>query len=156
VVRQNPWPKFDPNGLAGKRVDDGRLVWSDRDQHLVPRQVGDWDKEAKAVFDADQSRISKRGVGHNNVAHPRYNKEVSAEMAEFLNKKGVNDISGVSAKRQTELAQEFVDRLGDPNLANDSIKGFNQAVTTVSKAGIKGFRVVSVSASCRNQLCERM
>jgi hypothetical protein len=77
-------------------------------------------------------------------------------MAEFLNEKGVNDISGVSAKRQTELAQEFVDRLGDPNLANDSIKGFNQAVTSVSKAGIKGFRVVSGSASCRNQLCERM
>ncbi len=124
-VKQNPWSKFDALGLSGDRVDPDGFKWSDRDHHVVPREVArdaGWNKEAKEVF--DRSKINTKGVGHNNTAHPKYNQEVAAEMADFLKKEGVTDIG--SAKNQRELAERMVEHLSKTD--NAYIKGFNSAV----------------------------
>jgi RHS repeat-associated protein len=126
-VVQNPWSKFDPEGL---RKDSTGFEWKDKDHHIVPVEVAEthgWSNEAKKVF--DDARIATPN-GHNMTAHGRktgYTGQVSAEMTEFLKSKlKTNDLGGVSAKRQVELAKEFVEQI--KNTENKFIKGFNSVV----------------------------
>lgn len=125
-VRQNPWTMFDPLGLTGDRVDPDGYKWSNRDHHIVPRAVArdaGWDKGAKAIFDSSKIKTPN---GHNYSKHGKYNREVSAEMAEFISEKAPKGLSSLSARDQKALANEFVNKL--KNTDNGFIKGFNKAV----------------------------
>ena len=132
---QEVWTHFDPEGLANDdksdpRTDPDGFTWSDRDHHLVPRQVArdaGWSKEAKAVF--NEATIETKD-GHNFLKHNIYNAEVSAEMAEFLEKNG--GLEGKTAKQQVALAQEFVDQIMKSD--NAYIKGFNKAAAEGTEA----------------------
>jgi RHS repeat-associated protein len=128
-VTQNPWTKFDPRGLAEKRVDaEDKFEWKGDGHHQVPREVvrdAGWDKEAKQIF--DDATIDAPN-GHNYTAHGKksgYSAEVGAEMAEFLNDKG--GLGCKTAREQVKMAEEFVERISNTN--NDFIKGFNGAVS---------------------------
>jgi hypothetical protein len=131
-VRQNPWTKFDPLGLAEDRIDDDGFKWSDRDHHKIPRAVvrdAGWDKSAKEVF--DNAKIETPN-GHNFRAHGHYNREVAAEMGEFIAKNAPDGLGGMSARDQRALAEQFVDSIS--NTENKFIRGFNAEV----KGGPKG------------------
>jgi RHS repeat-associated protein len=151
-VVQNPWSKFDPEGLSERRIDPDGFEWKGSGQHIVPRQVArdaGWTKEAKEIFDDPNSKIKKgkyeglygelegkygariaTPAGHNYTKHSIYNAEVGAEMAEFLQEKfrekGANSLSQFTAKEQRQMAIEFLERMKVTD--NQFIRGFNQVV----------------------------
>lgn len=127
-VRQNPWSKFDPEGLS-ERVDKDGFKWQGKGHHKVPVQVASgagWHADAKKVF--DEATIDVPDGTHNGFAHGNnhgYNAEASAEMSEYLEKKG--GLAGKSAKEQVEMAEEFVQRIEQTD--NKYIQGFNKHVS---------------------------
>jgi len=69
--------------------------------------------------------------------HGHYNREVGAEMAEFLGKHAPDGLDGMSARQQQALAEQFVESLD--NTGNQFIKGFNSQVEGGPKAVDKWF-----------------
>jgi len=124
-VSQNPWSKFDPLGLE-ERTDKDGYKWKEKGHHIVPRESvneAGWDKSVKNIF--DKATIDTPN-GHNRTRHGHYSREVSAEMAEFVANRAPNGLTGVSAKDQQELAEEFVRQI--QNSDNEFINGFNSHV----------------------------
>lgn len=129
LVRQNPWSKFDPDGLREKTA--GGVIPTDRDHHKVPVELWDdygFKKDAQQVFDRERIETPR---GHNFTAHGRekgYTSQVEAELQRFLTSKGhEKGIGGLGAREQRELAEEFVREHID-NSPNQFIKGFNSVV----------------------------
>jgi RHS repeat-associated protein len=94
-VRQNPWTKFDPEGLREKTAQD---VTPGSGHHKVPVELWDqykFGRQAQEVFNSSDARIATDG--HNATRHPKYSREVESELQSFIQSKKIpnNDIGGL-------------------------------------------------------------
>ncbi|MDD4347947.1 MAG: RHS repeat-associated core domain-containing protein [Opitutales bacterium] len=127
--------RWDLWGMKGRGRDDEEFLWRGTGHHPVPvsEAVG-WPKASKKVF--DEAAFS--AVDHRwEVAHVRYNAEVSAEMAEFFaeNNYDLVKISNLPEHEQRRIAKEFVDRV-DLNSSNQFIREYND-VTQKGRAEVE-------------------
>jgi RHS repeat-associated protein len=128
-VRQNPWSKFDPEGLK-ERVSKEGIVPAAKAHHKVPFSL--WDrnnlpKKVQEAFNNDDALIGTPQSGvesHNFSGHGEYNRRVERELKKYIKERG--HPGGLTAKQQKQWANAFVGKLD--NTQDKYIKGFNGVV----------------------------
>ena len=127
-VRQNPWSKFDPNGLSSRKTNQD-VEPAGKAHHKVP--VSTWDKnnlpkDVQDAFNGGDSVIPTKpgSESHRFDGHGEYNKRVDAELKKYIADNG--HPGGMSAKKQKEWADDFVKQVDGTQ--DKYITGFNSVV----------------------------
>ena len=121
-VVQNPWTKFDPEGLA---ADD-----DDGPHHISPKATWDSNHLSNDVKgNLDKATIGKDAVDHGASAHNQYNKRADKITKDYIDKwekGGGANPSGLSGKDAKAFSDGLVKEI--ENTSDPYVKTFNEMV----------------------------
>lgn len=148
-VVQNPWTKFDPEGLREKTKEN--VLPAEKVHHKVP--VSTWDnnnlpKGVQDAFNGGEAVVSTKpgAESHNFSGHGEYNKRVDGELKKYIQENG--HPGGLSAKQQKEWADNFIKQLDGTQ--DKYIKGFNNVVGE-GRSATKGWVAKEGSAIVKSE-----
>lgn len=128
-VIQNPWSKFDPEGLESRKGHDDYEV-KGKGHHEVPVETWKENKFSKDV-QGELDKVTIDAKGHNYSGHGQYNKRVDEITKDYIAKSKM-DPSGLSGKDAKKFADGLVDAIRKTN--DPYVKEFNKLVAAGKSA----------------------